>query len=141
LHFHNAFGHELAQPVAQNVLRKTEALLKLAETTLSPQRIPHDEQRPGIAAGRPSRKRGLRRPFCGSRKALCTAAVDQDALLLFHVRVIGEELDFVAVGQPQHTFASVALEGGRCHEPNPLFDYRVAAELAFKGEFDVPQSR
>jgi hypothetical protein len=88
----------------------------------------------------PSRKRGLRRPFCGFRKALCPAAVDQDTLLLFQVRVLGEELDFVAVGQPQHTSASVALEGGRCHEPNPLFDYRVAAELAFKGEFDVPQS-
>jgi hypothetical protein len=73
-------------------------------------------------------------------EALRPAAVDQDALLLFQVRVLGEELDFAAVGQPQHTFASVALEGGRGHEPDPLFDDRVAAELAFKGESDVPQS-
>jgi hypothetical protein len=60
-------------------------------------------------------------------------------LLRQQVRVLSEEFDFVAVGQPQFPLAFLALEGGRSHEPTPLSGYDVAAVLAFKGEIDVPQ--
>jgi hypothetical protein len=56
------------------------------------------------------------------------------------MQVLGEERDFVAVGQPQLTFAFIALEGGGCHKPNSLFDDEVAAELALKSEIDVPKA-
>jgi hypothetical protein len=52
------------------------------------------------------------------------------------MQVLGEERDFVAVGQPQLTFAFIALEGGGCHKPSAPFDQQVAAELAFKSEID-----
>jgi hypothetical protein len=34
----------------------------------------------------------------------------------------------------------LAFESGDCHEPNPLLDCQVAAELAFKCEIDVPEA-
>jgi hypothetical protein len=46
--------------------------------------------------------------------------------------VLVEERDFIAVGQPQLTFAFIALEGGGCHKPDSLFDHRMAAEVAFE---------
>jgi hypothetical protein len=56
------------------------------------------------------------------------------------MQVLREKRDFVAVGQPQLTFAFIAFEGGRCHKPNSPSDYRVAAELALESEIDVPKA-
>jgi hypothetical protein len=56
------------------------------------------------------------------------------------MQVLREKRDFVAVAQPQLTFAFVALECGGCHKPDSPFDYQVAAQLAFKREFDVPKA-
>jgi hypothetical protein len=55
------------------------------------------------------------------------------------MQVLGEERDFGAVGQPQLTFAFIALEGGGCHKPSPPFDHQVATVLAFKSQVYVPK--
>jgi hypothetical protein len=56
------------------------------------------------------------------------------------MQVLREKRDFVAVGQPELTFAFIALECGGCHKPDSPFDYEVAAQLAFKREIDVPKA-
>ena len=50
------------------------------------------------------------------------------------MRVLFEERELVSIGQSHFAAAFLALKLGDRNEPLPVFDFRMAAILAFKGE-------